>query len=299
VTVVDPVVVVDGVTKAFEGTTVLDGVELDVAENELTLLMGPNGAGKTILLSCIAGGLFPTAGEISVYGDAPADARHQHAFMLQGELALPALTGRENLAFYRDLHPRTTDRWRELTETFDLADDLDRQVRNYSGGMERKLELAISFTADVPLYLLDEPTAELDLTAINQLHRLLQDELDRGKTVLMTSHTPMDAEIADRIAFVQHGTVVAEGRPDDLLSRVPDVLRVAGGRRIGSLEAFVHDGRFFESGQDRRGFLQAGVTAEEARTAVDRAADRDRVTRESPSYADMFNYYTRVRPNES
>jgi ABC-type multidrug transport system ATPase subunit len=294
----ESIAVVEGVSKTFEGMTVLEDVDLEVAENEVTVLMGPNGAGKTILLSCLAGGLYPTEGDISVLGTSPREARSKFTFMLQGELALPDLTGRENAAFYRDLHPRATNRWRDIAEQLELADDLDRPVRDYSGGMERKLELALTMSVDTPLYLLDEPTSELDLTTINTFHSIIREEVDRGKTVLMTTHTPVNMEIADTIAFVQHGTVVASGNPQQLQEDVPEILTVQGTGHSGTLSEFVREGRFFEDGQERRGFLREHATRDQAVATIPRAADRDKVTIEEPTYTDVFNYYTRIYPDE-
>lgn len=291
----DHVVCARNLSKDFDEGGVLDDIDITIPEGETTLLMGPNGAGKTILLACLCGGLTPSSGSVSVFGEPPTDVRRKFNFMLQGGLALPELSGRENVRFYADLHPRATDGWRAIAEQMDLLEDLDRVVRDYSGGMVRKLELALTLSVDVPLYLLDEPTAELDLTAINQFHALLQEHLDDGKTVVMTSHTPMDAKIADRIVFVQHGDIVADGAPDELLASVPPVLRVVNTASTDPLTEFVRTGRFFESSQDRRGFLEPGVSID---MIEDELPDDviDEVSIDDTTYADLFNYYTRIAP---
>ena len=220
----EPVVDARNVRKEFEGETVLDGVDLQVPENEITLLMGPNGAGKTILLSCLCGALTPTDGDIAVFGGAPKDARSQLNFMIQGGLALPDLTGRENLEFYADLHPRSTDDWRDIVDWLDLdREALDQPVHEYSGGMTRKLELAVTLSVDVPLYLLDEPTAELDMTTIDRFQcpldacaRVPDDALGQflaGRLARPGDHVA--EQDGGRAAHVQQHDARAEELPDD------------------------------------------------------------------------------------
>jgi ABC-type multidrug transport system ATPase subunit len=289
-----PIITVDGVSKDFGDGPVLDGVDLEIYENETTVLMGPNGAGKTILLSCIAGGLFPSEGTIEVLGTPPADARSELSFLIQGGLGLPLLSGRENIAFYTDLHPGGTDRWRDIADRMELTDDLDRPVDEYSGGMVRKLELAITLAADVPLYLLDEPTAELDLTTIDTLHSLLAERQSEGHTVVLTSHTPLDVDLADRIVFVQHGRAVADGDPDELMAAVPPVVRVTGAADLVAVTDHVRDGQLFDTGNGRRGFLTERSTVDDVRAAV---GEDSAVERDDPTYTDLFNYYTRIVPD--
>lgn len=130
----ETIIETNGIRKSFDDTDILDGIDLDIYSDETTVLMGPNGSGKTILLSCLAGGLHPSAGEITVFGKPPAEARTEMNFMLQGGLALPELSGRENIEFYTDLHPKATDNWRDITEQVELTGELDKKVRDYSAG---------------------------------------------------------------------------------------------------------------------------------------------------------------------
>ncbi|MFT4891612.1 MAG: ABC-2 type transport system ATP-binding protein [Halobacteriales archaeon] len=281
--------------KDFGDVGVLEALDLEVHEEEITLLMGPNGSGKTILLTCIAGGLQPETGKVEVFGRSPTEAGSQLSFMLQDGMLVDQLTGRENVAFFRDLHPRATERWREVLEAlaFD-TDDLDREVSEYSGGMKRKLELAITLAADVPLYLLDEPTAALDVTVVDALHAVLADLHAGGRTILLSSHRPVDAGLADRIAFVRNGGIVSEGRPETLLEGVPRVLHVEGVR--DGMREYVRDERLFEAGVERRGFLRDGVGPETVTNAVDDPTASVRVT--DPSVTDLFNYYVRIAPGD-
>ncbi|PSP79007.1 ABC transporter ATP-binding protein [Halobacteriales archaeon QS_1_68_20] len=294
----DSILTVRDLVKDFDEGAVLEGVDLDVAENETTVLMGPNGAGKTILLACMAGGLFPDEGEIDVLGETPSAARSKLSFLIQGGLGLPMLTGRENVDFYSELHPAATDGWTDIVDRMNLDDDLDRPVEDYSGGMVRKLELAISLSVDVPLYLLDEPTAELDLTTIDQLHSILESKKDEGKTVVMTSHTPLDVEVADRVVFVQYGRAVAEGDPQALLDEVPEVVRVVGTADFEAISEHVRGGRLFDTGDGRRGFLQNGTDVDELREVATRGDRQPEVELAEASYTDLFNYYTRIAPEK-
>lgn len=280
-----------GIEKSFDNEAVLRGVDLDIRADETTLLMGPNGSGKTILLCCLAGGLHPTGGEATVFSDSPAKARTKLSFMLQGGLALDGLTGQENIDFYTDLHPRTTDGWREITDRFELTGELDKRVRDYSGGMTRKLEIAIALSVDVPLYLLDEPVAELDLTTVDQFHALVREKRDAGATVVISSHTPADMEVADRIVFVQDGRVVAEGDPDELFDALAPVVRVTARANTESIREHLLAGRFFEGDATRRGFLIDVVSPQ----TVEKSNEGVEIT--EPTWTDLFNYHVHVVPS--
>ncbi len=124
---------VRNLTKSFDGKTVLDGIDLDIPAGEVTLLMGENGSGKTILLSCLADGLHPTGGSISVFGSSADDARSNMSFMLQGGLLFSDLSGRANGEFYADLHPHGTDDWEEIAERFDIVGQPRRPCQRLLG----------------------------------------------------------------------------------------------------------------------------------------------------------------------
>ncbi|MFB6151683.1 MAG: ABC transporter ATP-binding protein [Haloarculaceae archaeon] len=299
----DPAVRVRSLSKGFDGGPrkgpdggpVFDGVDLDAARGEVTLLMGPNGAGKTILLSCIAGGLSPDSGDVEVFGRAPREAREDLSFMLQDGMLVDELTGRENVSFLEGLHPHSTDRWRDVLDDLDFdRDALDREVKDYSGGMARKLELAVTLGVDAPLYLLDEPTAGLDLTTVDAVHSLLAERADAGDAVLLTSHIPVDAQLADRIVFVREHGVVADGVPEELLDAVPPVVHVGG--VVDGVDEHVVDGRLFESGAERRGFLRDDADPDAVEGVADRPGATVRVT--EPTVTDLFNYYVHVAPGE-
>lgn len=279
------------VSKEFGDVQVLDGVDLDVYRGEITLLLGPNGSGKTILQSCLAGGLDASAGDIEIFGEPPHRVGERLTYMLQGDLAMRDLTGRENAEFYADLHPGSSGQWEHLAAEFGIGDDLDTRVRTYSGGMVRKLELAITLGTDVPLYFLDEPTAELDMTTVDTLHARLDSLREDGRTIVLSSHRPGDAQLADRLVFVRDGNIVTRGRPAELLEAVPRVVTVdAAGV---SLDGVLLADQWFEGHGERRGFLTDDATIDDVSKA---AGDLGDPCLEEPTVTDLFNYYVHVHP---
>lgn len=284
------VIDVSNVRKRFGSHDVLQGIDLTIERGEIVLVMGPNGAGKSVLLSCLSGSLEPDSGRVRLFGGLePAEARSEISVMVQGAMADPDLTGRENLRFYEELHPNGTDRWRELVEVLEIEADLDRVVGEYSGGMRRKIEIAITLSPDVPFYVLDEPTIELDLATIRALHDLLFELRAADRTILVTSHAPLDAQIADRLAFLRDGRFIAGDSPADLLDRLPPVVRVRGAippetRLVGE--------RMFQRGDEVRGFLPPEVDVGQIESELKTTAETPLVDVDRPSYTDLFNYYT-------
>lgn len=224
--------------------------------------MGPNGAGKTVLLSCLAGSREPMEGAVEVFGrPVGEDGGDSLTFLLQDSMAVGMLTGRENVDFSSRLHPHFTDRWREYVDRLGLAEDLDKRVGNYFEGMKRKLELALTMSVDVPVYLLDEPAAGVDLTNIQRFHDIILEARDAGKTVLVSSHRPIGANIADRVAFVPDGTDSTVSEPDGLMEQVPPVVRVTGNEAMRTAQEYV-DGQLFPVGGEAQGFLAEDVAFE-------------------------------------
>jgi len=284
----EPVLVAEDVGKSFGSDPVFDGIDLTVDAGEIVVLMGPNGTGKSVLISCLAGGLVPSSGSVEIADEPPAASPGATSFLLQDALCLDRLTGRENISFYDRLNPSFTDRWRALVEEFGIDDRLDDRVEHYSGGMRRKLELAIALSIDAPLYVLDEPTAALDLTMVSEVHHRLSALRDRGKAVLVTTHLPMDADVADRIVFFTDDGVAASGTPDEIKSSVPPVVETSLGNADAIADDLI-DGRVFRGDGVVRGLLAQET---EPSAVVDGLEDA-RVT--EPTYADLFNYYAHLR----
>jgi ABC-2 type transport system ATP-binding protein len=224
-----PAVRVEGAVKRFGGTTALAGVDLEVAEGTVFGLLGPNGAGKTTLVRVLATLLELDAGRAEVFGrDVMEDA-----VAVRGELGLTdqfaavdeILTGRENLEMFGRLFDltRTEARLRaaELLERFELSDAADRPARTYSGGMRRRLDLASSLLTRPRILFLDEPTTGLDPRSRNEIWAIVRELVREGTTLLLTTQYLEEAdELADRIAVIDHGRVIAQGTGNELKDRV-------------------------------------------------------------------------------
>ncbi len=218
-----------GLTKVFDETHAVDGVDLAVGTGSIYGLLGPNGAGKTTTVRILATLLRPDAGTARVLGHDvvdEADAVRSHV-SLTGQLASldEDLTGRENLALLGRLlgHSRAEARGRagELLDAFGLAEAAARRVRTYSGGMRRRLDIAASIVVTPDLLFLDEPTTGLDPHSRNQVWEIVRTLAGRGTTVLLTTQYLDEADqLADRIAVIDQGTVIAEGTPGQLKASV-------------------------------------------------------------------------------
>jgi ABC-2 type transport system ATP-binding protein len=222
-------IAVHGVTKSFGRTEVLNGIELTVERGEIVALLGQNGAGKTTLINILSTLVTPDAGTVTVGGYDVVHQREQvkRQISLTGQSAAvdEVLTGDENLRMMGALIGlRSADaarRSRELLERFELTESARRRVKTYSGGMRRRLDLAISLLSTPPVVFLDEPTTGLDPASRLELWSVIRHLADNGTTVLLTTQYLEEADqLADRIAVLEGGRIVAEGTPGDLKSRV-------------------------------------------------------------------------------
>ena len=209
--------------------SVLRDTSFDVRRGEIFGLLGPNGAGKTTLFRILVGLLEPSAGTIALEGRPLAprerDFRVRVGVVFQDPALDAKLTVRENLRLAARLYgvPRSEadSRIAALVERLDVADRLRDPVETLSGGLRRRVEIARSLVHHPALLLLDEPTTGLDAAAFRKTWDLLTElRRDRRLTLLVTTHLPHEAEIADRLAILDRGTIVAEGSPDELRGRV-------------------------------------------------------------------------------
>jgi ABC-2 type transport system ATP-binding protein len=215
----------DGLRKRFGATEALRGLSLTVAAGTVYGLLGPNGAGKTTTVRILATLVRPDGGTAAVLGhDVVREAvavRRKIALAGQAATVDGDLTGRENLLFLGRLSGLSRGgaraRAADLLAAFDLAQAGGRQVKNYSGGMRRRLDLAASFLVPAELYFLDEPTAGLDPAARAQVWEIVRSAAASGATVLLTTQYLEEADrLADRVAVIARGTVIAEGTPAGL-----------------------------------------------------------------------------------
>jgi ABC-2 type transport system ATP-binding protein len=215
----------EGLRKRFGVTEAVCGLNLNVPAGTIYGLLGPNGAGKSTTVRILATLLRPDGGRAAVLGrDVVREAaavRRRIALAGQAATVDEDLTGRENLLFLARLSglSRAGARARAagLLEAFDLTTAAGKQVKAYSGGMRRRLDLAASFIVPAELYFLDEPTTGLDPAARAQVWQIVRAAAECGSTVLLTTQYLEEADrLADQVAVISHGTVVAEGTPASL-----------------------------------------------------------------------------------
>ena len=233
-----------GLRRRFGKLVAVDGVGFDIGAGETYGLLGPNGAGKTTTISMIAGLLERDAGEVTVAGE-PMTTRSVRAKSAIGyvpqDLAIyPDLSGRENLMFFARLYGMSTAEARrrsaEVLTLTGLADRAGDQVKHYSGGMKRRLNIGIGLLHQPKLLILDEPTVGVDPQSRNAILESVERLSGAGMAVLYTTHYMEEAErLCDRIGIIDHGKLIAEGTRDELVSMVGegDQVRLVRDRRPG------------------------------------------------------------------
>ncbi|WP_444963597.1 ATP-binding cassette domain-containing protein [Nocardiopsis sp. M1B1] len=224
-----PAISAERLYKSYGATRALDGLDLTVEAGTVFGLLGPNGAGKTTAVRVLATLLRPDSGHARVAGhDVLTQADRVRAEIgLTGQYASvdELLTGRENLVMFGRLYgltPRGADeRARALLERFDLVEAADRRADGYSGGMRRRLDLAVSLIQKPGVLFLDEPTTGLDPRSRLQVWESVRALTASGTTVLLTTQYLEEADqLADAVAVIDHGRVIAEGTPDSLKTQV-------------------------------------------------------------------------------
>jgi ABC-2 type transport system ATP-binding protein len=225
----DLMIEADGLHKRFGSTVALAGVDLDVPRGAILGILGPNGAGKTTALRILTTLSLPDAGTARVAGHdvvaEPAAVRRNIGVTAQDATLDPILTGRQNLvmvARLSGLGPSDAGvRASELLDRFGLADAADRVLRDYSGGMRRRLDLAAGLVTRPPVLFLDEPTTGLDPTSRMRMWGVIRELVADGATMLLTTQYLDEAdELADRIAVIDHGRVIANGTATELKVQV-------------------------------------------------------------------------------
>jgi ABC-2 type transport system ATP-binding protein len=215
----------DSLRKSFGAITAVDGISLEIARGETFGLLGPNGAGKTTTLSMIVGLLAPDSGSVEVGGADPMQpaTRRRIGICPQSVSLYPELTGRQNLTFFARLQGLTGQALRERVdwalEFAGLTDRAGGRVGTYSGGMQRRLNLAAGLVHDPEIILCDEPTVGVDPQSRNHLFESIERLRDQGHTILYTTHYMEEAQrLCGRVAILDQGRVLALGSPDELIA---------------------------------------------------------------------------------
>src|SRR3990167_5472011 len=225
----DVVIKAKGLQKSYGKTEVLKGIDIEVKRGTMLALLGPNGAGKTTTVRILSTLLGFDKGTVTIEGH---DVKHdadavRKVIGLTGQSAAvdELLTGRENLVMMGRLYRLTKDsakaRAQELLEEFDLVKAAERPAKTYSGGMRRRLDLAVSLIATPPVIFLDEPTTGLDPRSRIAMWEIIENLKKRGSTILLTTQYLEEADqLADRIVVIDGGKVIAEGTANQLKAKV-------------------------------------------------------------------------------
>ncbi|WP_030174044.1 daunorubicin resistance protein DrrA family ABC transporter ATP-binding protein [Spirillospora albida] len=225
-----PAIAVTGLRKSYGDTLVLDGIDLAVAEGAIFSLLGPNGAGKTTVVQILSTLIGADGGDVRVAGhDLAANPRAVRASIgVTGQYSAvdKLLTGEENLLLMADLHHLRRREGRRLAarllERFDLTEAAKKPASTYSGGMARRLDLAMTLVGDPRVIFLDEPTTGLDPRSRRTMWRIIRDLAGNGVTIFLTTQYLEEADrLADRVALLDRGTLVAEGTPEELKRLIP------------------------------------------------------------------------------
>jgi ABC-2 type transport system ATP-binding protein len=298
-------IVVEGLVRVFKGDIhAVDGIDLEVAPGEIYGFLGPNGAGKSTTVHMLTTLLPPTAGRATVAGydvsSQGADVRRHIGAALQEAALDTFLTGREHMELQAGLaglgKAQRDRRGRELLERVGLTEAADRKVGGYSGGMKRRLDLAMALVHGPSILFLDEPTTGLD----PQSRSALWDEVERlaseeGVTVFLTTQYLEEADVlADRVGIIDHGRIVAEGTPDELKAQIGRPTVEAAPREpveLGALTAVL--GRFGEQTEAAPGAVAVRLDGKGDLADVVRAIDAEglqvqNLQLHAPSLDDVF-----------
>ncbi len=221
-------ITISNLNKKYEDKLALDNLTLEVQKGELFGLLGPNGAGKTTTISILCGLIKPTSGSAKICGyDIGKDTQKVKELLgvcIQETAIYPYLTGKENLELFGNLYNLDKKTIRErskiLLDKVGLSEDAKRVTAKYSGGMKRRLSLAIALIHDPQIAFLDEPTVAMDPQSRHAVWDFIKEQKAKGKTIILTTHYMEEAEeLCDRVGIIDHGKLIALGTPKELVAK--------------------------------------------------------------------------------
>jgi ABC-2 type transport system ATP-binding protein len=221
-------IVIENLTKKYEDKLALDNLSLQVAKRELFGLLGPNGAGKTTTISIICGLIKPTSGTAKILGydtqKDPQKVKEQIGVCVQETAIYPYLNAKENLELFGQLYGMNKKTIKErssiLLNKMALTEDAKRVTAKYSGGMKRRLSLALALIHDPQIAFLDEPTVAMDPQSRHAVWDFIKEQKTKGKTIILTTHYMEEAEeLCDRVGVIDHGKLIALGTPKELIAK--------------------------------------------------------------------------------
>lgn len=219
------IIKVSNVTKKYGKSVVLNDVSLTIKNEEIVGLIGPSGAGKSTLVKAIMGMEKVNFGEVKVLDEKIPNLKvlNKIGYMAQSDALYEDLSGRDNLLFFAKLYKMDKEyiekRIEYVSKIVKLENDLSKKVNNYSGGMKRRLSLAISLIQDPEVFILDEPTVGIDPTLRLSIWNEINSLKSQGKSIVVTTHVMDEALRCDKLALINNGKIIAYGKPEDLLKQ--------------------------------------------------------------------------------
>lgn len=217
-----PCIKVEHVNRCFGNKQVLFGISLSVPYSQILGLLGPSGSGKTTLIKIIAGIDIATSGEVYLLDKKmpKLSMMNKIGYMAQADALYEELTAEENLQFFASMYnlkgSKQKQRINEVMQIVDLSDNLKKLVKQYSGGMKRRLSLAIALIHEPPVLILDEPTVGIDPVLRKSIWNELYELRNNGTTIIVTTHVMDEAEKCDNLGMIRDGKLIAVGSPDEL-----------------------------------------------------------------------------------